>query len=184
MRGIAIACGARSKLCDRAEATFADNFRSNMSRSICARRSPRSTEVIGCGKRRRDSRFGLRAVLHRQMSLISIERLVATGCSSALDPETAHQSRDRVACRSVSSLAACSRLTAPISAASEAGHCFSDWTFRNPIGLAAGFDKNGVALPAWEALGFGFVEIGTVTAKAQPGNPKPRIFRYPEASRR
>lgn len=51
--------------------------------------------------------------------------------------------------------------------------------FQNPIGLAAGFDKNGVALPAWEALGFGFVEIGTVTAKAQPGNPKPRIFRYP-----
>jgi len=51
--------------------------------------------------------------------------------------------------------------------------------FRNPIGLAAGFDKNGVALPAWAALGFGFVEIGTVTAKPQPGNPKPRIFRYP-----
>ena len=51
--------------------------------------------------------------------------------------------------------------------------------FRNPIGLAAGFDKNGVALPAWEALGFGFVEIGTVTAKPQPGNPRPRIFRYP-----
>jgi dihydroorotate dehydrogenase len=52
--------------------------------------------------------------------------------------------------------------------------------FQNPIGLAAGFDKNGVALPAWAALGFGFVEIGTVTAKPQPGNPKPRIFRYPE----
>jgi len=52
--------------------------------------------------------------------------------------------------------------------------------FPNPIGLAAGFDKNGLALPAWEALGFGFVEIGTVTAKPQPGNPKPRIFRYPE----
>ena len=52
--------------------------------------------------------------------------------------------------------------------------------FPNPIGLAAGFDKNGVAIPAWAALGFGFVEIGTVTAKAQPGNPKPRIFRYPE----
>jgi dihydroorotate dehydrogenase len=51
--------------------------------------------------------------------------------------------------------------------------------FRNPIGLAAGLDKNGVALPAWEALGFGFIEIGTVTAKAQPGNPKPRIFRLP-----
>ena len=52
--------------------------------------------------------------------------------------------------------------------------------FRNSIGLAAGFDKNGVAIPAWEALGFGFVEIGTVTAKPQPGNPRPRIFRYPE----
>jgi dihydroorotate dehydrogenase len=50
-------------------------------------------------------------------------------------------------------------------------------TFPNPIGLAAGVDKNGVALPAWAALGFGFIEIGTVTAKAQPGNPKPRIFR-------
>ena len=52
-------------------------------------------------------------------------------------------------------------------------------TFPNPIGLAAGLDKNGVALPAWAALGFGFIEIGTVTAKAQPGNPRPRIFRLP-----
>jgi len=52
-------------------------------------------------------------------------------------------------------------------------------TFPNPIGLAAGLDKNGVALPAWAALGFGFIEIGTVTALAQPGNPKPRIFRLP-----
>jgi len=52
--------------------------------------------------------------------------------------------------------------------------------FPNPIGLAAGFDKNGVALPALAALGFGFVEIGTVTAKAQRGNPRPRIFRYPQ----
>jgi len=51
--------------------------------------------------------------------------------------------------------------------------------FSNPIGLAAGLDKNGVALPAWAALGFGFIEIGTVTAKAQPGNAKPRIFRLP-----
>jgi dihydroorotate dehydrogenase len=50
-------------------------------------------------------------------------------------------------------------------------------TFPHPVGLAAGFDKSGVALPAWAALGFGFVEIGTVTAKPQLGNPKPRIFR-------
>ncbi|WP_434743708.1 quinone-dependent dihydroorotate dehydrogenase [Micromonospora sp. SH-82] len=49
--------------------------------------------------------------------------------------------------------------------------------FPNPVGLAAGMDKNGVALPAWPALGFGFVEVGTVTAHAQPGNPTPRMFR-------
>ena len=51
--------------------------------------------------------------------------------------------------------------------------------FPNPVGLAAGMDKNGVALPAWPALGFGFVEVGTVTARAQPGNDKPRLFRLP-----
>ncbi|SCF32113.1 quinone-dependent dihydroorotate dehydrogenase [Micromonospora mirobrigensis] len=49
--------------------------------------------------------------------------------------------------------------------------------FPNPVGLAAGMDKNGVALAAWPALGFGFVEVGTVTAHAQPGNPRPRLFR-------
>jgi dihydroorotate dehydrogenase len=49
--------------------------------------------------------------------------------------------------------------------------------FPNAVGLAAGMDKNGVALPAWPALGFGFVEVGTVTAKAQPGNDSPRLFR-------
>lgn len=51
--------------------------------------------------------------------------------------------------------------------------------FPNAIGLAAGFDKNAQAWPAAAALGFGHVEIGTVTARAQPGNPKPRMFRYP-----
>jgi dihydroorotate dehydrogenase len=49
--------------------------------------------------------------------------------------------------------------------------------FRNPIGLAAGFDKDGLALRGWAALGFGFVELGTVTPLAQPGNPRPRLFR-------
>jgi dihydroorotate dehydrogenase len=51
--------------------------------------------------------------------------------------------------------------------------------FPNRVGLAAGMDKNGVALDAWRALGFGFVEVGTVTAEAQPGNDKPRLFRLP-----
>ncbi|GAA2497451.1 quinone-dependent dihydroorotate dehydrogenase [Winogradskya humida] len=49
--------------------------------------------------------------------------------------------------------------------------------FPNAVGLAAGMDKNGVALPSWPALGFGFVEVGTVTAKPQPGNDRPRLFR-------
>ena len=52
--------------------------------------------------------------------------------------------------------------------------------FPGPVGLAAGMDKNGVALPAWRALGFGFVEVGTVTAVPQPGNEKPRLFRLVE----
>ncbi|HWP34011.1 MAG TPA: quinone-dependent dihydroorotate dehydrogenase [Thermodesulfobacteriota bacterium] len=51
--------------------------------------------------------------------------------------------------------------------------------FPNPVGLAAGFDKQGCCLDAWEGLGFGFVEIGTVTARPQPGNPRPRLFRLP-----
>ncbi|WBB81360.1 quinone-dependent dihydroorotate dehydrogenase [Micromonospora sp. WMMD882] len=53
--------------------------------------------------------------------------------------------------------------------------------FPNPVGLAAGMDKDGVALPAWPALGFGFVEVGTVTARPQPGNPRPRLFRLPDS---
>jgi dihydroorotate dehydrogenase len=52
--------------------------------------------------------------------------------------------------------------------------------FPNPVGLAAGFDKNAMALPAWAALGFGFIEVGSITALAQPGNDKPRLFRLPE----
>jgi dihydroorotate dehydrogenase len=53
-------------------------------------------------------------------------------------------------------------------------------TFRNPVGLAAGLDKNAVALRAWRALNFGFVETGTVTPRPQPGNPPPRVWRFPE----
>ncbi|MEO6423131.1 MAG: quinone-dependent dihydroorotate dehydrogenase [Candidatus Nitrotoga sp.] len=54
-------------------------------------------------------------------------------------------------------------------------------TFPNPVGLAAGMDKNGDHIDALAALGFGFIEIGTVTPRAQEGNPKPRLFRLPEA---
>lgn len=55
-------------------------------------------------------------------------------------------------------------------------------TFPNPVGLAAGLDKNGAYIDALAALGFGFIEIGTVTPRPQPGNPKPRMFRIPEAN--
>src|SRR5215212_5775203 len=53
-------------------------------------------------------------------------------------------------------------------------------SFRNPVGLAAGFDKNGIALQPLAALGFGFIEAGTVTYHPQPGNPRPRLFRLSE----
>ncbi len=51
--------------------------------------------------------------------------------------------------------------------------------FPGPLGLAAGFDKDGTGLDTWGALGFGFAEVGTVTAHPQPGNPSPRLFRLP-----
>lgn len=54
-------------------------------------------------------------------------------------------------------------------------------TFPNPVGLAAGLDKNGAYIDALASLGFGFIEVGTVTPRPQPGNPQPRLFRIPEA---
>jgi dihydroorotate dehydrogenase len=53
-------------------------------------------------------------------------------------------------------------------------------TFKNPLGLAAGLDKNGECIDAFAAMGFGFIEVGTVTPEPQDGNPKPRLFRIPE----
>ena len=54
-------------------------------------------------------------------------------------------------------------------------------TFPNPVGLAAGLDKNGEHIDALATLGFGFIEVGTVTPRPQPGNPRPRLFRIPQA---
>lgn len=59
---------------------------------------------------------------------------------------------------------------------------FLGLSFSNPVGLAAGFDKNGKHLKAMSALGFGFLEVGTVTPLSQAGNPKPRLFRLPKDS--
>jgi dihydroorotate dehydrogenase len=96
----------------------------------------------------------------------------------SLSPEAAHNLAIRNL-RAASSLPSMLRMLERFKPAPNPKTVFG-LTFPNPIGLAAGFDKNGVAIPAWAALGFGFVEIGTVTAQAQPGNPKPRIFRYPD----
>ncbi|MGH8100017.1 MAG: quinone-dependent dihydroorotate dehydrogenase [Chthoniobacterales bacterium] len=93
-----------------------------------------------------------------------------------LDPETAHHSALALL-KSASNIDLALRGLQTFRPAPRPKTLFG-LTFPNPIGLAAGFDKNAVALPAWAALGFGFIEVGTVTAKPQPGNPRPRIFRY------
>src|SRR5215216_1180886 len=96
----------------------------------------------------------------------------------SLDPETAHHLTIELL-RTTSTFGLGLRALRWFQPSSEPKTLFG-LIFPNPIGLAAGLDKNGVALPAWAALGFGFIEIGTVTAKAQPGNPEPRIFRLPK----
>jgi dihydroorotate dehydrogenase len=96
----------------------------------------------------------------------------------SLDPEMAHQLA-MVCLRSASHLPAALQWLKFLQPPAKPKTVFR-LNFPNLVGLAAGFDKNGVAIPAWAALGFGFIEIGTVTAKPQSGNPKPRIFRFPE----
>ncbi|MBV8586254.1 MAG: quinone-dependent dihydroorotate dehydrogenase [Verrucomicrobia bacterium] len=92
-----------------------------------------------------------------------------------LAPETAHD-------LAIGSLRFMAHLPLPVSpSAPKLGRTVFGLHFPNPIGLAAGFDKGGVALPAWAMFGFGFVEVGTVTAYQQPGNEKPRIFRLPSS---
>src|SRR5215831_18362232 len=87
-----------------------------------------------------------------------------------LDPETAHE-------RTIGMLARVGRL--PMLPARHAfthtklRNCVAGLEFPNPVGLAAGCDKNGRAIEVWPRFGFGFVEVGTITAQPQPGNPKP-----------
>ena len=95
-----------------------------------------------------------------------------------LDPETAHELTMASLARTQGtplSLAWCSsRVNDPIELAG--------LKFANRVGLAAGLDKNARCIDGLAAMGFGFVEVGTVTPKGQPGNPKPRMFRLPEAN--
>ncbi|MEI7842105.1 MAG: quinone-dependent dihydroorotate dehydrogenase [Gallionellaceae bacterium] len=95
----------------------------------------------------------------------------------SLDPETAHHATLN-ALKSANCLGALSFVTQqPVNDP----RTVMGLTFPNPVGLAAGLDKNGEYIDALAALGFGFIEIGTVTPRPQPGNPKPRLFRLPQA---
>ena len=98
-----------------------------------------------------------------------------------LDAEEAHEltSRQMIALQRIPVvLRAIERICRPPAAAAREllGLCFP-----SPVGIAAGFDKNALMMPMLAALGFGFVEVGTVTLHPQPGNPRPRLFRDPKS---
>lgn len=95
----------------------------------------------------------------------------------SLDPEIAHKLTLPALRR-----AAASGLTKVISRPESDPRTFMGITFPNPVGLAAGLDKDGAYIDGLAALGFGFIEVGTVTPRAQSGNPMPRMFRLPEAN--
>src|SRR5258708_924453 len=94
-----------------------------------------------------------------------------------LDPERAHRGALRLL-----DVAGQVGLTGAIAGALvHSPHRVMGLEFPNPVGLAAGLDKNGEHIDSLAALGFGFIEVGTVTPRPQPGNPPPRLFRIPEA---
>jgi dihydroorotate dehydrogenase len=95
----------------------------------------------------------------------------------SLDPESAHDV-------TLSTLSACARLglTQWLPKLASDPRTVMGIRFPNPVGLAAGLDKDGACIDGLAALGFGFIEIGTVTPRAQPGNAKPRMFRLPQAN--
>ena len=93
----------------------------------------------------------------------------------ALDPERAHE----LTLAAVDRAAACGALRLVAGPLVDDPVDVMGLRFRNRIGLAAGLDKNGAHVDAFAAMGFGFVEVGTVTPRPQPGNPRPRMFRLP-----
>jgi len=95
----------------------------------------------------------------------------------SLDPESAHD-LTLSALSAAAKIGFTQRLTKPLP---DPRTVMGIW-FPNPVGLAAGLDKDGACIDGLAALGFGFIEIGTVTPRPQPGNPKPRMFRLPQAN--
>jgi dihydroorotate dehydrogenase len=106
------------------------------------------------------------------MSLSSLGFALARPVLHRLDAETAH--------RATIKALACAPAPATPKQDSRLAQSLFDLSFPNPLGLAPGFDKNAEVPDAMLALGFGFVEVGTVTPKPQAGNPRPRLFRLPE----
>lgn len=96
----------------------------------------------------------------------------------AMDAETAHE----VTLSSLQRAYECGATRKLMHAQPKAPCTLMGMQLANPIGLAAGLDKNGAYIDALGNLGFGFIEVGTVTPRAQPGNPKPRMFRLPRAN--
>lgn len=103
------------------------------------------------------------------------------------DPETVHQQSldllhaiDSHPASPLSKLAKASFQQSFCRANKQLAQSLFGLNFPNPVGLAAGFDKNGIAAGMWQYLGFGFAELGTVTYHPQPGNPQPRLFRLPQ----
>jgi dihydroorotate dehydrogenase len=98
----------------------------------------------------------------------------------SLDPEAAHHLAI-ASCRQISESKILQKIAKSTLYYSDSRLTQTLWNlkFVNPVGLAAGFDKNAEAIGAWENLGFGFAEVGTITAKGQSGNPQPRLFRLP-----
>ncbi len=94
----------------------------------------------------------------------------------AIDPERAHE----ITLGQIDRAAACGAIRLLLGAPVNDPVELLGLPFANRIGLAAGLDKNGAHILALQAMGFGFIEVGTVTPRAQPGNPKPRMFRLPE----
>lgn len=111
------------------------------------------------------------------MSILHHAYPAARAALFTLDAETAHE----VTLSNLQRAYDCKFTRSLLQAQPRAPRQLMGLSLRNPVGLAAGLDKNGAHIDALANLGFGFIEVGTVTPRAQPGNPKPRMFRLPES---
>lgn len=111
------------------------------------------------------------------MSILFHAYPLARAALFAMDAETAHE----VTLKALQRAYDCSATRQMLHAGPLAPATLMGMRMANPVGLAAGLDKNGAYIDALGNLGFGFIEVGTVTPRAQPGNPKPRMFRLPRA---